>query len=276
MDPEKAEDPDGMRWRALDPQIAAAGVASAESRLRRMMAELSGSRQSLDELSRVYSVLSTASRSREAVEVFDSPTETALLFEEAASRCRTEVINAQPGEGRPADETQRAAVRDAELLGRGVRIRALYQESSLHHPPTRSYVGRITGAGAEVRTSAELFGRLTVFDRSVAFVPHHRVVGGAAVVRDRSVVALLCEAFDHAWSRANCAEGGGAASVELSDLHRTVLRLLSEGARDETIARRLGVSLRTCRKYVAEIFEAIGAESRFQAGYLAAHRGLLK
>ncbi|WP_411083595.1 LuxR C-terminal-related transcriptional regulator [Streptomyces sp. cmx-18-6] len=275
-DPGKERDAEGMRWRALNPQIAAAGLAAAESRLRRLTAELSCDRQDLDELFGVYSALSTASRSRDAIEVFASPTDTALLIEEAMTRCRSEVISAQPGEGRPAEEAQRAAARDVELLGRGVRIRALFQESSLHHPPTRSYVARVTAAGADVRSSAELFGRLIVFDRSVAFVPHHRAAGGAAVVRDRSVVALLCEAFDHAWGRASPAEDGRAKCAELSDLHRTVLRLLSEGARDETIARRLGVSLRTCRKYVAEIFEAIGAESRFQAGYLAAHRGLLK
>ncbi|MCD9899941.1 LuxR C-terminal-related transcriptional regulator [Streptomyces sp. MT29] len=89
-------------------------------------------------------------------------------------------------------------------------------------------------------------------------------------------MTLPCEAFDHAWGRAHAVEDGRTKPAVLSDLHRTVLRLLSEGARDETIARRLGVSLRTCRKYVAEIFEAIGAESRFQAGYLAAQRGLLK
>lgn len=273
---EKAGDDTALRWRALNPQIAAAGLASAESRLRRKVADLSGSRRNLDELSRVYSILSTAHRSGDAIEVFDSPAEAALLIEEAMARCRSEVISAQPGEGGPADEARPATARDVELLGRGVRLRFLYRESSLHHPPTRSHVSRVTAAGAHVRTSAELFGRLMVVDRSVAFVPHHRVAGGAAVVRDRSVVTLLCEAFDHAWGRAHVVEDGRTKPAELSDLHRTVLRLLSEGARDETIARRLGVSLRTCRKYVAEIFEAIGAESRFQAGYLAAQRGLLK
>ncbi|MFF8729062.1 hypothetical protein ACF073_21570 [Streptomyces sp. NPDC015171] len=41
------------------------------------------------------------------------------------------------------------------------------------------------------------------------------------------------------------------------------------------IARRLGVSLRTCRKHIADLFQELGADSRFQAGYLTAARALL-
>lgn len=42
--------------------------------------------------------------------------------------------------------------------------------------------------------------------------------------------------------------------------------------KDEMIARRLGMSLRTCRKHIAESMETLGASSRFQAGYLARAR----
>ncbi len=50
--------------------------------------------------------------------------------------------------------------------------------------------------------------------------------------------------------------------------------MLAEGAKDEVIARRLGVSLRTCRRHIAEILETLQADSRFQAGVLAERAGL--
>jgi DNA-binding NarL/FixJ family response regulator len=48
---------------------------------------------------------------------------------------------------------------------------------------------------------------------------------------------------------------------------------LTMGLTDEVLAARLGVSLRTCRRHVANVFELLGAESRFQAGVLATARG---
>ncbi|WP_343308499.1 hypothetical protein [Streptomyces sp. SID5770] len=60
------------------------------------------------------------------------------------------------------------------------------------------------------------------------------------------------------------------------DIGPAVLTVLSQGLRDETIARRLGVSLRTCRKYIADLFDLLGAESRFQAGYLTRAGNLLE
>ncbi|KOG32387.1 hypothetical protein ADK34_09305 [Streptomyces viridochromogenes] len=49
--------------------------------------------------------------------------------------------------------------------------------------------------------------------------------------------------------------------------------LLAQGAKDEVIARRLGMSLRTCRRHIAELLEELGAESRFQGGALAERAG---
>ncbi|MFF6869524.1 LuxR C-terminal-related transcriptional regulator [Streptomyces sp. NPDC012450] len=60
------------------------------------------------------------------------------------------------------------------------------------------------------------------------------------------------------------------------DIGPAVLTVVSQGLRDETIARRLGVSLRTCRKYIADLFDLLGAESRFQAGYLTRAGNLLE
>ncbi|MCZ0982437.1 hypothetical protein O1L60_35735 [Streptomyces diastatochromogenes] len=50
--------------------------------------------------------------------------------------------------------------------------------------------------------------------------------------------------------------------------------LLAEGAKDEVIARRMGMSLRTCRRHIADLLEELGAESRFQGGVLAERAGL--
>jgi len=57
-------------------------------------------------------------------------------------------------------------------------------------------------------------------------------------------------------------------------LHRRILQLLAGGAKDETIARMLGMSVRTCRRHIAEIMAKLDAVSRFQAGANAVRFGL--
>ena len=60
-----------------------------------------------------------------------------------------------------------------------------------------------------------------------------------------------------------------------SELTQAILGQLATGAKDELIARRLGMSVRTCRRHIAAIMLHLRAESRFQAGALAAQLGLL-
>jgi len=47
-------------------------------------------------------------------------------------------------------------------------------------------------------------------------------------------------------------------------LHFKILTMLAGGAKDETVARSLGLSVRTCRRHIAEILTRLNATSRFQ------------
>ena len=59
------------------------------------------------------------------------------------------------------------------------------------------------------------------------------------------------------------------------DLRRFLLQQLAAGAKDEQIARTLGISLRTVRRRVADLLIDLGVDTRFQAGAEAVRRGWL-
>jgi DNA-binding NarL/FixJ family response regulator len=48
---------------------------------------------------------------------------------------------------------------------------------------------------------------------------------------------------------------------------------MAEGEKDEAISRRLSISVRTCRRHIADYMAQVGATSRFQAGVIAARSG---
>jgi DNA-binding NarL/FixJ family response regulator len=56
---------------------------------------------------------------------------------------------------------------------------------------------------------------------------------------------------------------------------RGLLAMLAAGAKDETIARELGISSRTVTRRVGELLDELGARTRFQAGVLAERQGWL-
>ena len=54
-----------------------------------------------------------------------------------------------------------------------------------------------------------------------------------------------------------------------------ILRLMADGEKDEAISRRLSISVRTCRRHIADYMSQVGASSRFQAGVIASRNGHL-
>ncbi|MGM1062027.1 LuxR C-terminal-related transcriptional regulator [Saccharothrix sp. Mg75] len=191
------------------------------------------------------------------------------LLREAAANCTIEVVSVQPGGPRSAQELHEAEERDRRMLARGVRMRVLYQHTARFDPNTREHAEKLITEGAEFRTAEALFGRLIIFDQATAFVPAPAAgPGAAAVVRDPALVGFLHSCFEQAWGGAKEFDTRRAApDVIGDDLKVEIVKMLEAGAKDDAIARRLGLSVRTCRKHIGQLMQRFGATSRFQLGY---------
>lgn len=199
-------------------------------------------------------------------------------FLEAALHDATEdVLTAQPQTDRaPLPRLMAAAEAELSALGRGVRIRTLYQHSARRHSETHKYVRAVTLAGGEIRTLDEFFNRLIVFDRSVAVIATSENHRSATVIREPSVVAYLIDVFERAWERAR--PFGNKETETMRDIaseqRLMTIRMLVGGYSDPASSKRLGVSPRTYAGYVADLKTEYDAETRFQLGYVMGQRGV--
>ncbi len=194
------------------------------------------------------------------------------VLEQEALECRTEVLTAQPGGPRPVSVLGEAWQRDAAMIERGVHMRTIYQHSARFNPATATYVEQLIERGAEVRSLHTLFPRLLVFDRRTAFVP--TVDGsGALRIRHQGVVSFLVSTFETAWRAATPFASTYETIREgfvVSDMQRAIARLLLEEPKDSAVARRLGISERSCRQHIAKLMAQLGAHNRTHLGFLLA------
>lgn len=198
-----------------------------------------------------------------------------------------EVMTFVPGGAQCATDIDAVEPQYAELLERGVRVRAMYLASAVNDPPTAAHMTRLSHRGAEVRTTPTLPVRLTIIDRDIVILPTEGKDAGTDEGRGRRPQALLmtakevgdvvCALFDNYWATAapwganpRDRDGGDLTAQELE-----VLRILSRGMTDEAVAKRLGISPRTARRIAANLMEKLGARSRFQAGASAVATGWL-
>ncbi|MEV7673172.1 helix-turn-helix transcriptional regulator [Streptomyces sp. NPDC088752] len=261
---------------AVAPDTAASRLAAPlEEEIRTRQREISGIREELGRFMPRYLQRRSVG---EALEVLENVEDVRGALNRASDRCRLEVLTSQPGGGsRVPEAMQEALRRDEAMLRRGISIRSLYHHTARFNGPSQAYVAAASALGAQYRTAHELFGRLIAFDRELAFIPVPDGSWGAVVIREPATVAYLCDIFEQAWDHAtpfSNAVGQGLEEVA-REIHETIIRLLAAGLKDEAIARRLGMSLRTARRHIADIMEELGAGSRFQAGVAAATRGLL-
>ncbi|MCS0600862.1 helix-turn-helix transcriptional regulator [Streptomyces sp. LP11] len=211
------------------------------------------------------------------VEVIPTLEEVRAALNRASAECQEEVVSSQPGgSGRVPEAMEEALGRDHALLSRNVRMRTLYHHTARFNGPSQAYVAAATALGAEYRTSHELFGRVIIYDKSLAFLPDRTDSWGAVAVREPTIVGYFHDIFEQYWIRATPFSDAAQDGLErvAKEIHQTIVDLLAAGLKDESIARRLGMSLRTARRHIADIMETLGADSRFQAGVLAAQAQL--
>jgi DNA-binding NarL/FixJ family response regulator len=69
--------------------------------------------------------------------------------------------------------------------------------------------------------------------------------------------------------------GGGSSRAELTDRELEVLTLLGEGLDVTVIAKRLSITVNTCRGHVKNLLLKLGSHSQLEAVVEAVHQGLL-
>jgi hypothetical protein len=164
----------------------------------------------------------------------------------------------------------------ADVVRRGRRSRAIYPARALEEAP--SVLRQRAEAGEHVRVLADVPLRLAVMGSAAAVIAEDFGIhdGPKLVLRQSSMIGALTWFFDNLWERAMPVPGlGGTSGGERLSARRLLLDQLMAGAKDEQIARTLGLSLRTVRRRVAEVLEELEAVSRFQAGAEAVRRGWL-
>lgn len=260
------------------PDIALAElIAEDERRLLELQTGITRRRSELMALVPAYRSARSALAAAEQVEVIEDPATVLRLLLDLQRGASEEVLIAAPGTSSVERHEASDAV-DRELLGRGIARRTLYHDRRRDNAALRRSVAELEPLGARFRTLPTLPFRLVVFDRSLAIVARSRDEDdrAALVVRSPELAATLARVFDAAWEFAAPLHAAGAEEEpSLSAVQRSILQGLAAGLTDEALAARLDLSVRTCRRHIAGLFELLGAESRFQAGVLAARRGWL-
>lgn len=270
---------------ATPPDVAVATLLADDiRRVHELQLGIAKHRGEMLALLPLYREMKAAASEGSHVEILQDGAMVTKYLSEASRDVASEVLAVQPTPISNVERAKSSALKDIELLERGVKRRTLRRSRDREHPPTLHLARELAPHGAEHRTLPVLPLRVMIFDRTSALIsrPDYDHDFTAIVVHSKDLVVSLAAVFDCIWDAAtpmpvdlpksqNHSEAGGLSAVQSA-----VLDGMALGLTDEAIAARVGVSVRTCRRHIASIFEYLGAESRFQAGALAASKGLLR
>lgn len=173
-------------------------------------------------------------------------------------------------------------VRDA--AGQRLRSLAVYDRRLLEVDGVLDVLRRRQAAGEHVRVGQDIPLSVLVVDGMAAVIDLTNVDpdgAGSSSVRHSPLIAgmsALVEGFHRRGLPLPPAEGSPeltSLAGSLSERDLTILTLLATGSSDASVARQLGVSVRTVERRVRELMDRVGATCRMQLGIEAVRRGLL-
>ena len=167
-------------------------------------------------------------------------------------------------------------------LRRGTSIRTIYTDSVYSDATGIDFIRDTIRAGCQARTvtylpTANYPASMIIGERVAVFA----VPAGGSGCRwsihcgDDDKIAAHLGCLEDLWSTAAPVEADTPADG-LTPLERRILHQLCRGAKDASAARILGISVRTYRRHVTALCMRLGASSRFEAGVIAAHAGLVR
>ncbi|MFG2537502.1 LuxR C-terminal-related transcriptional regulator [Streptomyces sp. NPDC048511] len=213
-----------------------------------------------------------------AITMLEGPEAIRTAIHEATAQATDEVLTAQPGSTRPR-ATLRAALDNARTaITRGAGLRHIYQHPARYSTQVREYLQQVPTESLDVRTTELTVERLLIFDRRVAFIPATADRNVALEIRHPALVRYLVQVYEVLWAQATPLARHlptTAPGLRVTAVQQSVARLLSQGDVDDVVARKLGISVRTCRSHIAKLMQALGADSRTHLGVLIVRSGLV-
>ncbi|MET8331595.1 LuxR family transcriptional regulator [Streptomyces sp. NPDC005181] len=177
---------------------------------------------------------------------------------------------------------------DEAAVRRGVRVRVVYAAASFDAEGGWQALGSLVSRGEEARVVPALPIKLAMADRSAAMVSLSLSADSNECLYTEAppLLMALTELFEHYWAIAPSLSGGpdseslpspgpstqGDQTRKPTDEERNLLALFAAGVKDDAIARQFGVSTRTLRRRIQDLYAELGTTSRFGAGVAAARR----
>ncbi|MGW7682121.1 helix-turn-helix transcriptional regulator [Kribbella sp. NPDC054772] len=260
---------------AVHPRLGLTGLAERRrTELNLRLGELNEAAASAEVIAEQYNDLLTA-RSSGDVEVLKGRANASRRIEELALKTRETFWVLAPAHVEDIIQVADNSP-DFALLERGIKIKSVYLQSMAASKQAIEYAAKMHRLGCEIRATPTLPMRLMIVDRELVVMPMdpENPTAGAVIHRTPAVVAVAIALFDSYWARGTEMFAPDERDESPLTPHESeVLRLLAGGAKDEQVARLLGISLRTARRITANLSERLDAASRFELGVAAAKRG---
>ncbi|HEY4568326.1 MAG TPA: hypothetical protein VIH10_02640 [Kribbella sp.] len=195
-------------------------------------------------------------------------------YEEMQRSCREQIraLDRGPYSAPPASQQKL----ELERLGDGLVYRAIYGFEVFESEEVMSVLPELRTAGEMSRVLPQMPMKMVLGDDNMALVALTKRAPAEChlLIRSTGLLDGLIATFEMLWGLAvpmpELEASGDVAALRAPD--RDVLMLLAGGATDDMISRRLRISPRTTQRRVRALMDALGAQTRFQAGVQAARR----
>ncbi|MEU5307910.1 helix-turn-helix transcriptional regulator [Streptomyces sp. NPDC021562] len=194
------------------------------------------------------------------------------------SQVQNEFLTFAPGGPQTPANMKASRPLNLLLLERGVQMRTVYVDSIRRDTATMDHARWLEERGARIRTAPSLPNRMIIIDQRVALVAAKAgdTAAGAYIVSGPGLLTMLVTLFECVWADASpLGEPHRPTPTGLTRAQEEALHLMAQGRTDESIAKNLGVSVRTARRLTSTVISSLDARSRFQAGVRAVQRGYL-
>lgn len=196
------------------------------------------------------------------------------VLSEASAGATSEILTAQPGGNRTKTSMEQGLRNSRAAIERGARLRHIYQHPARYNPHLKDYMTRVPADRLEVRTVEQTVERLIIVDREMALIPADAERTTALEIRHPALVTYLVQVYEVLWAFGTPltehlpAPSPRTPVTQVTPVQQSIARLLVEGTSDEAVARRMGISVRTCRSHIAKLMQAFNASTRTHLGAL--------